>query len=773
MNNYWKRTLSFIVLILLIATIINLRYGDILHTDNNKFLDIWGDGFKNYVTVLYHIEHDSTYMHFGGMNYPYGEHVLFTDNQPILSNTLKFINTHFFEVLRYTPAIIKYAMFVSLLLSGIFLFLIFQRLSIPARYNIPVTIGLVFLSPQTMRFGAHFGLAYTFVIPLFIYLLMIFEERRSWKLSALIGLLVTFVAQLHFYYFGITAFLISFYFLFRLLGVLNWENVKFYGFHFLIQVFIPFILLKIWISIGNNVIDRPNSPLGFIFYRSYLESIFLMPDFGVYKWINEFIIKIRSVPWEGKAYIGVVSAITFLSLLIMWIKGKFKQPFWNFHDTKHEIFLNSLFKVSIIFLLFSMGFPFLIPGFGHLIEYTGPLKQFRGIGRFSWGFYYIINILVFVYLLNLINIGKESKVYSVFSVLIIFFLLNESAHFSANRKLRVWDLPELADNFQQSDGYWFKDIETTKYQAIFPVPYYHQGSENFDISTKGIILKNSLVASLLTGLPNMGVMMSRTSLSQSKKAIQFALAPYRMPEIFKDLPNKKPILIIADKKGMKYASPRFYRHFLNDKQKLFENKQIIIYEFQLADYQKIIDAEKAQIIREIKERKLFKTNNLFATDSTNDIIYKSFQDSENDHFYFTKGCFEGNFNKENVVFKGRLPKQQKGKKYTFSAWVYIGEDRYPRIDCKLREYDPQHPENEFQSQHLDTTYEMQAIDNDWALFEFSFDIKESNSELRITFQNKSDGSYPMWIDEVLIRPENVDVYKQGDDFVWKNNMHYK
>ena len=48
-----------------------------------------GDGFKNYMTTNWHLAHDSSYVHYGGMNYPYGEHVLFTDNQPLFSAGLQ------------------------------------------------------------------------------------------------------------------------------------------------------------------------------------------------------------------------------------------------------------------------------------------------------------------------------------------------------------------------------------------------------------------------------------------------------------------------------------------------------------------------------------------------------------------------------------------------------------------------------------------------------------------------------------------------------------
>ena len=30
-----------------------------------------------------------------------------------------------------------------------------------------------------------------------------------------------------------------------------------------------------------------------------------------------------------------------------------------------------------------------------IVNYLGPLKQFRGIGRFAWLFYYVINIAAF------------------------------------------------------------------------------------------------------------------------------------------------------------------------------------------------------------------------------------------------------------------------------------------------------------------------------------------------------------------------------------------
>ena len=51
-----------------------------------------GDGTKNLYTFLYHILYEKgTWFH--GMNYPYGEHLVFTDAQPLFSIPLSYLNT--------------------------------------------------------------------------------------------------------------------------------------------------------------------------------------------------------------------------------------------------------------------------------------------------------------------------------------------------------------------------------------------------------------------------------------------------------------------------------------------------------------------------------------------------------------------------------------------------------------------------------------------------------------------------------------------------------
>ena len=66
------------LLILLVA------FPDIFIAPSDFLFNDEGDGLKNYFTMAYYIANDSGW-HFSGMNYPYGEFISFTDNQPILS----------------------------------------------------------------------------------------------------------------------------------------------------------------------------------------------------------------------------------------------------------------------------------------------------------------------------------------------------------------------------------------------------------------------------------------------------------------------------------------------------------------------------------------------------------------------------------------------------------------------------------------------------------------------------------------------------------------
>ena len=76
-----KKSEKFGLLFNLILSILYVwyLYRTVLLNLCHSFLSEGGDGSKNYFTYLYHILYEKGW-HFTGMNYPWGEHISFTDN---------------------------------------------------------------------------------------------------------------------------------------------------------------------------------------------------------------------------------------------------------------------------------------------------------------------------------------------------------------------------------------------------------------------------------------------------------------------------------------------------------------------------------------------------------------------------------------------------------------------------------------------------------------------------------------------------------------------
>ncbi len=316
-----KRSHTFwgLLLVLAIAMILLwLKHSDWLGAPNDYMFGESADGFKNYMTSAWHVERDSGYVHYGGMNYPYGEHVLFTDNQPALSAGMQWWSRHVSDLHGHTVGVVNLFQLLSLLLGAGVLFLLLRKLHIPVWYAGLAALGILFLSPQYNRFDGHFGLSHTWVFPLILYLLCRYEERHSRRYQSLqIGVVVWLAAQLHFYYFGLSALFLGLYMLYQIIREPSMRNIRVRLSHLVVMVILPFALLNVWIHWADFAADRPGSPYGFTTYIGYWEGILLpYESFPLYKWIDKNIIPIRRVDFETQAYTGLVGLGFLLWLLL-------------------------------------------------------------------------------------------------------------------------------------------------------------------------------------------------------------------------------------------------------------------------------------------------------------------------------------------------------------------------------------------------------------------------------------------------------------------------
>lgn len=753
----------------------------------------YGDAFNAYNLVTYHAKYDSTYTLFEGMAYPYGEHVTIASTIPLISNGLKFLISIGLDLTNYAIPILHYSMLFSYLICALFLYLIFSRLALPPWFSLIVAIALTFMSPQAERLFGHYGLAHLYAIPATIYFLMRFDERSDWWSSIGLFLTVLLTSLIQFYFFAITAFMIAFFYFFSFLKkarrsgneAKKWlfpksEFIK-YATHFSFQVILPYALFLIWFA-QYDVPNRPDKPYGFLLFVSHWEGLFISLRMPYWEWINDNLIEIRKVNFEGKAYVGIVAFGVFLTMLFHWFSHLFKRSFFQKMTvltskkaekaSKSELilmrgleklvyddadFLRRLFAMAFVLLVFSFGFPFIIPGLEGLLNYSGPLKQFRSVGRFNWIFYFVINIIIFTYLY------RKFRTKKAWLILPLALLVYESWQYNHARPYRMDTVTEFhqGKTFQDKTGFDFEN-----YQAILPIPYFHVGTDNFNAKVHGRIQQKSLSLSMETGLPLLASMGNRSSVSRAYKLFQTTVEPYEIPSILQDFKNDKPLLLMIDTSFItRFPDVEIGTKFLKTVDAMH------YYELPLSGFQARIDHKKQTIQQRLQaDSTLFRINGFLSTDRINNFVYQSFDDEDKVAAYRGNGGLNLNIRSPQTIFKGEIPNTQKGDNINLSFWAH-NLRKFPAANTflHLKLTDPKTGEILWQHRPQ-IRYLLSVMANDgWALVEQSFELPAAGF-LEASLVNSAMVEEEFFVDELIIRKKETDLYKLGLEF-W-NNRYY-
>ncbi|HKK75447.1 MAG TPA: hypothetical protein VJ953_10265 [Saprospiraceae bacterium] len=756
-----RKPVQYLLVIIVMLGVSFLRFPDFFQHPGH-IVEPYGDGFKAYTVIDYHAEYDSTYTHFQGMNYPYGDHAIPSATQPLISNTIKFISDNFIDITDYTIAIVNLSMMLSLVLCGLFLFLIFQKLNLPWWYALAVALGLTFLSPQIHRIHAHYGLSHPEAIPALFYFLLRYDEKPKLRYSFAVALVVLVFSLIHFYYFAILIFAISFFFLFKFLRKLNWRDLPRLAAHYGIQAVLPLLFFVWWLFSKDPIEDRTAEPWGFFNFHALWEGIVLSLDQPYFRWIDRQVIKFRPTYIENRAYIGLVSLVVGMFMLVRGLSPK--RTYLRF-DNSHGAFLLTAFWSSFVLLIFALGVPFTIGGLEFLLDYAGPVRQFRSVGRFAWIFYFVINIVVFTWLYEQLR-EKSWRYYLLIPALLILYL--EAYYSATSYDLRLDTTEELhgGKNFKSLPGINYED-----FQAILTVPYYNIGSDQFWWEPEGFILQKSLTLSIQTGLPVTSAMLTRSSRSQTLKQMQFVTEPYRVPTLLADLPDDRPLLMMLDQLEYEKEKER-YAHLLDGAALIYsEGDRLRLYRQPLRAFAERLDQKTRRLNRIIRQdTTLIWQENLATQDRTADYYYEPFADSQAAEIYFGGGAYQGTASELNTFAIPNLGQEAEGD-YALSMWVYIADDRRSRAYVQLDEYDA---EGNHLRQHRQDMHRLIDLfdSNGWAMLELPFKPASAESTFTLTIQNQRLRGQRILLDELLVRPAGLDIYGRFDEALWWNNRHY-
>lgn len=537
---------------LLVAIIISLSvtgyiFSHIIMHPGSSMLSIEGDASKNYFTFLYHSLYGKG-LWFDGMNYPYGEHIVFTDAQPAFVIPLSYINSY----LRLDPlAVINLLLIAGFFFAIIYVYRILLRMNVHPAWSIAAAVLIITMSPQQFKLSEHFSLAYFCVLPVVFYYTLAWHQTAKGKYIAALffaALLFTFI---HLYF----ALMIAMWVLLFSIGYVLFrkDSIKRKWGHtwpVLMAGILPLLLFRMFMLLTDPVTDRPAYPYGARAHGTAWADITTSYLSPISKWLAQWMdTGTLSGGNEGYAYIGFVPLLIIIAGVVHWIIRLIhnrRLPInADINGTIIWVFMAVCVLIFSSAIIFKKCFV--------CLDYASFIKQFRAIGRFSWMFYYIVTILSVVvahgWFGKLRNKGSNTIAYSFAPMLLLLWVV-EAIPFADKTRARVSGAAVQYHQFYKTTGAdWQRLLSGNGYtagsfRALYVLPYFHIGTEKLGQVPRSYGLMNTAFStSLQLRLPLMNVMMSRNSWQQAFAQVKISGGPYTNKEVLRS-DDKRPILII-------------------------------------------------------------------------------------------------------------------------------------------------------------------------------------------------------------------------------------
>lgn len=556
-----------LTLLLLTAALMYAVLGPIVLHPGQYAFAAGGDGTKNYYSLLYHLRYGQG-THFTGMLYPFGDHLVYADGQPLLGIPLAYLQQAGLPVADSGLALLNILMLLSLPLTAVIVYLLLRRVLLPAGPAVVGALLISFMAPQLERWLGHYALSYAFVVPLLWYLLVrAVSAPRSWW--PLVGYTATglFAGLLHPYFLLLAALLGLAYALVLLLQrKRNTRSAYSTGLivRLALTAVLPIILFQVWMALTDTVADRPASPYGFLVYRSTFASVFypILDPLASF-WRSAF--NTSETMGEGWAYTGLMSLLVLVLTTIKAVRYLVRRQWRLLFRPVLPAPLRVGLYAGLLTFLFACGVPFSW-GLEGLLEWVKPLKQFRSIGRFAWIFYYFFTVYAVFYFYQLSRYLRHRRAagfaYTLVPLVILVWAWEGHTTLAAWHK-RITDTNADARYTPQAllhptDTYfdYLQWQGNSTYQAIVPLPYFLLGPEQFGTNNMPASAYEAMRASLQTGLPIVASSMSRTSQAQGLAVAQLLAAPELPKELLTHFPSRKPLLLLVADEGLSAAEKR-------------------------------------------------------------------------------------------------------------------------------------------------------------------------------------------------------------------------
>lgn len=683
------------------------------------------------------MENDQSFINYTGTNYPYGELHAYTDGNPLLSNFIKLLPF----LKPFSMALFNLSLILSFLFCALLLVKIFRELEVTGLLSCLASVSIAVLCPQMARLAGHLALSYSFIIPLTIYSLILFEKReRKLFHSLVLAFFLLCFFFIHQYLGMMASSLVFLYWVIRFLVMRDLISKSFLL--FLIQAVCPVLIYFLYLKFTDTHQNRPSDPYGFLYFTANIESVFIstMPPF---RHFLSLIYKIKIQNWEGASYVGVTTLIVLFYIPFLLYKKRASLKTMLRDNILFRI-LFQLIIASLILLLFAMAYPFKW-NMEWLLDYFPFVKQFRAPGRFAWVFFFVITIFSTVIISRhfFVRLSKTIRLSLCVLFIALFFIEGIPFHSTLSKNLfskNCFEIRYVDAELQQI----ISQVKKENAQAIIPLPFFHIGTDYYNFEGTNKIRKAAFVVSYHTKLPLMANPTPRTSFTESKKLIQLISNDLVEKPIKYDLDSLRSFLILYSKDKLS-----------DEESALLEKGDILI---ETSNYMVKKISYQALFATQVQKKESFflaNKNNLsskyghFITDSS----YFFFADYNS----LPGKRLSGTFNKENVLFQIPPNTLEKDKCYEISFWYsgHVNNDLFIKENgVVIRERNIDRMPNIVDGETVATlTFKAEHPEN-----AYSFAIKE----------DLTSGD-PYYIDNLMIRCQTNDAYELKEDTIFTIN----
>lgn len=760
-----KKPLAYFLLLLVIAAaFLFIFYGKVILSPNSYIFSEKGDGIKNYYTYAYFIKNNTSNTNFEGMNYPYGENIMYTDCHPLLAFVLKLMNQIFPGLSDHSIGILNFLLLISTGFTIIILYFIFRELKINYLLSILGAVGVTALSPQILRISGHLALSYSFFIPLTIYLLLLDEKGiKRTSLFFLLSLSILFFFFTHAYLGMIAATMVFTYgFISAIKHYIANDRVN-VSKHLLLLLMsvLPVVLFYLFVKLTDTHVGRTTNPWGIMEGYAGPATVFV-PSLTPFGKIKEFLFPNIQQPWEGWSYIGLSTMVGLIFYLLVSIRSSIKTGRIGLNKTLIDHApLRYLLISSFFILAFSMFVPFRW-NLEEWINYFNIIKQFRAIGRWAWVFYFISSISV-IYVLNIVFRKLLDKKMNwlgyVLIILVPLFSIFEGQTYHTLMASQISQTHNLFD-LKQTPNTFREDIEVIqpeKYQAMLPFPFFYIGSENYGKFANDDIYRLSFLFSYHLQLPFIGSFLSRTSIDESKKIMQLLASNFYHKRIRDDLPGNEPLLLLCQMDNLNATE----KNYIKQAKILIERDAYSIYELPVeALFNNTALSELEQF--DISKDHLFEKDGFLVSDTS---LYFTFIDFEQPEtgisFTGDNGCHSSLKKHYNTIFSVEGNKLELNKKYTTRFWMYNEGENYGQ-DClagliffQKRTGD----KVEWISASYTNAGYSHEIKDAWSLVEVSFECTDNSAIYDLVIKGDDISEKMTYLDDLLFYDNDLMIYK--------------